>query len=465
MGRFNDRPDDLPASSSHSLHTLDPDEINDIDEQPPPYTDDPELGPSQIIPSQAPQNGRFIRPLALVDSAYILPGATEIKAEDKRAATTSAILSQDAGVLYRAIRRQMKLPPRPILSVTGSHTESTKDSNNKTTTSSVTDFQFQLDLAETMLTGWEGISADGIANWFSAYVNKDEDDILAHRGGRLRSKVYKAPQPKKQGAIALEDESDARLIGPDAETDTIEDLDPNDRDHYVLKFIDDDLKMWCERYIADPAPVKSFSLHRHLQAFSTKTIRNALDTHIRDLNYRGSLSFKQHSAHGTVTIYSPHWINRLRLNRFVWWAVVILQLWIITWPIIWLMEKRYEVAQTHWNASLEADATTGLSKCYAQGRDESQLAQFWAPAVKHAAWTRRNGENGLLTRIDAERLQGMTTNQLIGLRDSPSESECERRARVDRGEGGFVDGIIGLARGVSEMSQDYRLRMGWGGNC
>jgi hypothetical protein len=258
MGRFNDRPDDLPASSSHSLHTLDPDEINDIDEQPPPYTDDPELGPSQIIPSQAPQNGRFIRPLALVDSAYILPGATEIKAEDKRAATTSAILSQDAGVLYRAIRRQMKLPPRPILSVTGSHTESTKDSNNKTTTSSVTDFQFQLDLAETMLTGWEGISADGIANWFSAYVNKDEDDILAHRGGRLRSKVYKAPQPKKQGAIALEDESDARLIGPDAETDTIEDLDPNDRDHYVLKFIDDDLKMWCERYIADPAPVKSY---------------------------------------------------------------------------------------------------------------------------------------------------------------------------------------------------------------
>lgn len=129
------------------------------------------------------------------------------------------------------------------------------------------------------------------------------------------------------------------------------------------------------------------------------------------------------------------------------------------------MEKRYEIAQTHWNAALEADVTTGLAKCYAQGRDESQLAQFWAPAVKHAAWTRRKGDNGLLTRIDAERLQGMSTDQIIGVRESASESECERRARVDRGEGGFVDGIIGLARGVSEVSQDYRLRMGWGGNC
>lgn len=129
------------------------------------------------------------------------------------------------------------------------------------------------------------------------------------------------------------------------------------------------------------------------------------------------------------------------------------------------MERRYEVAETTWNAALEADPTTGLAKCYAQGRDESQLAQFWAPAVKQAAWSRRKGENGLLTRIDAERLQGLTTDQLLGLRDNPSGAESERRARVDRGEGGFVDGIIGLARGVSEISQDYRLRMGWGSNC
>lgn len=256
MGHLNDRPDDLPASSSLSLHTLDP------DEQPPPYTDEPDeptLAPSQGSSQATSQsNGRFIRPLALVDSAYVLPGATEIRSEDKRAATTSPILSKDAGVLYRAIRRQMKLPPRPILTIHGSHSETSTDSNKKKTSNNVTDFQFQLDLAETMLTGWEGIRADGIANWFSAYVNKDDDDIPAHRGGRLRSRAYKAPQRKKHGAIALDDESGARLIGPDAEMNPIEELDPVDREHYVLKYIDDDLKMWCERYCADPATVKSY---------------------------------------------------------------------------------------------------------------------------------------------------------------------------------------------------------------
>ena len=85
--------------------------------------------------------------------------------------------------------------------------------------------------------------------------------------------------------------------------------------------------------------IYSFTLHRHLQAFSTKTLRNSLDTHIRDLNYRGSISISQSLAHGTVTVYSPHWINRLRLNNWVWWPIVILQLWIFTWPIIWFMRR------------------------------------------------------------------------------------------------------------------------------
>ena len=109
-----------------------------------------------------------------------------------------------------------------------------------------------------MLTGWDGRRADGIDNWFSAYVNRDEDSISAYRGGRLRSHVYKAPKSKKQGAIALEDDSDARLIGPEAEVDLHEELDPADREHHVLQHIDEDLTMWCKRYCADPAPVKSY---------------------------------------------------------------------------------------------------------------------------------------------------------------------------------------------------------------
>lgn len=70
----------------------------------------------------------------------------------------------------------------------------------------------------------------------------------------------------------------------------------------------------------------------------------------------------------------------------------------------------------------------------------------------------------MLTRLDAERLHGMGTEQLLGIRGGDSEAEQERRARVNRGEGGFVDGVIGLARGISEVGQDLRLSMGWGAN-
>lgn len=195
-------------------------------------------------------------------------------------------------------------------------------------------------------------------------------------------------------------------------------------------------------------------------------MRNVLSSHIKSLNYLGSTSFWLVKGHNTVTIYSPHWINRLRANNFVWWLFVILQLWIITWPIIWLMEKRYEVARTRWNASLDPGSETGLIKCYAQDRDESALAEFWAPAVMQAAWTRRQGEGSMLTRLDAERLQGLSRDELLGLsRREDSAAERERRGRVNRGEGGFVDGVVGLVRGVSEVRQDWRLTMGWGGNC
>jgi hypothetical protein len=194
-------------------------------------------------------------------------------------------------------------------------------------------------------------------------------------------------------------------------------------------------------------------------------MRNVLSSHIRELNYRGSLNFSFSTAHRSVTIYSPHWINRLRANRYVWWIVVILQLWIITWPIIFFMEKRYEIAHTKWNASLMPETDSALVKCYAQGRNESALAEYWAPAVKQAAWTRRRGEGSVLTRMDVERVQGYSMQQLLGMRATASDSERERRERVNNGAGGFVDNVVGLVRGVSEAGQDWRMSMGWGANC
>ncbi|KAJ5286977.1 hypothetical protein N7478_002663 [Penicillium angulare] len=465
MGRLHkdDRPD--TAASSHSLHSID-------DDLPPPYTDEPNIGPS----SHTSTSGTAPLPihLRLVDSAYILPDST-IKADDKCAISLAPTLSRNSNELFHAIRRQMKLPPRPLIYVKGTHTES-KSNAKKGANNSVTDFEFKLDLAETMLTGWEGESQMGI-KWVEEEVLTDEDHKPAFRGGRFKSRTYvanslRAPHSEDSDALLASDS----VLGAD---DAPEQPSTNNEAQ---------LKMWCERFCNDPSTVKSyvivsreihivlstdtnflsprrrFTLHRKISGFDWKAMRNVLASHIRELNYLGSVAFQFDIAQQSVTIYSPHWINRMRANRYIWWAFVILQLWIIAWPIIWFMESRYELVHTRWHSSVSFDMT-GLSKEYARGRDEATLGEFWAPAVKRAAWSKRCGQGNTLTRMDAERVQGLTQNQLLGLEQrTDSEAEQERRGRINNGNGGFMDHVVGFVRGVGEVGQDWRLTMGWGGN-
>ncbi|KAJ6133553.1 hypothetical protein N7471_008768 [Penicillium samsonianum] len=434
MGRLHQA--DPPASSSHSLHSL--------DDAPPPYTDDPE---PILAPIQSVQPPTSIRPLRLIDSAYVLPGVKDVRPQDKVSLTLEPALSSNCDELYNVICRQIRLPPRPLLYIHGTHSESSNDKKDKKS-NTVSDFNFKLDLAETMLTGWEGGYTDAI--WREVEILTDEYLKPAYRGGILRSRTYKPP--KSRAAISLGGDSDALLARDDA--------DEQDNSSPEAK----SLRMWCERFCRDPASVKSFTLHRKVSGFDSNAMRNVLSSHIRELNYRGSINFSLFIAQRSVTIYSPHWINRLRTNRFVWWAVVLLQLWIITWPVIFFMEKRYEVIHTRWNASLIPESDSVLDKCYAFDRDESSLAEYWAPAVKQAAWTRRQGEGDLLTRMDADRLQGYTTRQLLGLRAASSDTEIDRRERVNNGEAGFLDNVVGLVRGIGEAGQDWRFSAGWGAN-
>lgn len=459
MGRLHT--DD--RASSHSLHSLEEDDL------PPPYTDE-DIPP---VSTSAPGVNPLPIHLRLVDSAYILPDSGH-KTDLKRTISLAPSLSVNSDELFYTIRRQLKLPPRPLLYIRGSHTESTNDGKKKGN-NSVTDFEFKLDLAETMLTGWEG---EGVMNfnWVEEQVISDWDCQPAYRGGRAKSRTYKAPLSR----VPRSEDSDALLASDEA-------LGVDDANEQPVSANEAHLKLWCERFCNDPSSIKScallllnprnsqltnravhlyrFTIHRKTDGFDWKAMRNVLDSHIRSLNYRGSIYFNYLVAEQSVTIYSPHWINRMRANRYIWWIFIVLQLWIITWPIIWFLESGYEPGRTCWHASLDTASDSGLVRDYACGRDEVTLGEFWAPAVKRMAWSRRRGQADTLTRMDAERVQGLTTEQLLGLQDrGGSVAERERRERVNRGDGGFVDHVVGLVRGIGEAGQDWRLSMGWGAN-
>jgi hypothetical protein len=208
-----------------------------------------------------------------------------------------------------------------------------------------------------------------------------------------------------------------------------------------------------------------FTLKRHVRNFNHQAVISCLKSHIRDTNYRGDISMQLVVSKSTITVYSPHWINKLRNLGVVYWIFILSQLWIFAWPVIWLLEKRYEVVDSSWYASHVAEARNEYARArqYAHGRDEHTLGDFWAPAVKQAAWARRtNCETVLLA--DAERLQGLTTEQLLLGVSADTEAEVERRQRMQRGEGNFMDSVVGLARGVNEVRQGWNISMGWGGN-
>lgn len=240
MGRLHN--DDPPASSSHSLHTLHDEDL------PPPYTDEPQIDSNVNASVSHPAPG--YRPLRLIESAYALPGAKGTTVCDTRVVTLEPSLSHNSAELFQLIRRQIKLPLRPLLRVQGTHTESSNDGKKKSS-KTVTDFFFQLDLAETLLTGWNG--APLTTNWMEVEVVKDGDEIPTFRGSRCRTRSYKTPALRS--LRLADDSSDAALLADEAGAGG---EDRNDA--AALSDPEADLKLWCERYCNDPSPVKSYAI-------------------------------------------------------------------------------------------------------------------------------------------------------------------------------------------------------------
>ncbi|KAL4869874.1 hypothetical protein BDV12DRAFT_195882 [Aspergillus spectabilis] len=305
--------------------------------------------------------------------------------------------TSNAACLEQYLTAQTRLPPRPCLIINGSHKESRK-SGNETKTETVTDFNFTIDLTRTILRWGRNETSGPSERWSYTTVVSDNDGQKAFRGGRIRRRS------KKPGRIALpEGDEGERLM----DLENAENMESYPG-----------LAGWCQRFCNDPAPVKSFTYRRRLHGFDAAPMRNALTSHIRSTGYQGHISVSTAMANGFVTFYSPHWINKLRNNAFAYWACIILQLWIITWPIIWLMERRYEVVRSEWFTSqtvADPSLPGGSGKIYAGGHDEATAAEMWAPVVREAAWQGVN-HNEILqeAQIETLRVQGNQRREQIG---------------------------------------------------
>jgi hypothetical protein len=165
------------------------------DTEPPPYTDeDAEV-----------RQESFSR---LLVNDYHVPEST-LSSDNKTTTTLLPILSSSANALREFIKTQAGIPPKPMIHIYGTHTE-TVHQDQKTKKNTIVDFDIRMDLTN------ELFDACG-QSWH--YLHVPDDQTKAYRGGRMKS------------------------LG------TGESLSGSD--------VEDVVDYWCQRYCDDKTPLKT----------------------------------------------------------------------------------------------------------------------------------------------------------------------------------------------------------------
>ncbi|KAL8813860.1 MAG: hypothetical protein Q9223_006877 [Gallowayella weberi] len=398
------------------------------DDAPPAYTDRPKsvggIGPRRIITEDDEDQLRLDR--TTQERARILEGVKWRSSTDENAkgSTTTYIsetLSSDPAACRAFIEGEAQVRVRPAVRLTGTHTE-TRRRDKKDETTRVTDFDITVPLGRLLAAEW-------------ARTKIVENSQKAYRGG-----IFKQVDPRMKA------HAEAAATVPS-------------------------LQEWCHRFCASSASAKSFRISRTVTELERGTLTSLLTEAIRGTNYRGHIAVTYPVGNRATIIMSDHWINRYRGNIYIWWACVILQLWIFTWPLLLLMTKRWEVFSVEWPCRIyqHADGSwpwsyeflpdnhihEGIPTPYpnvriAQMKERDWVGQ-WRSAVQLAAESKKRGA---LTEADqriAQEVEGRS-------RQRPAD-----RTIVIQGSG-IMEAASGLLGGVQGFMSQSQMANGWGGD-
>ncbi|KAK1146626.1 hypothetical protein N8T08_002699 [Aspergillus melleus] len=371
----------------------------DGDELPPPSYEQAIIQPSSSAASNSYYQSPILASPIPSEQPYLSINANT-RASNQ--VTLDADLSADPSALHALVARQADVPARPVLTIRGTHTVTRSENHGRKHRSrNVTDFDFKVDLSPYVVgSGPQGDrDEDG---WHELKVVGDGDGVKRYRGGVFPSRRWKGHgccgKKKKRGAIRLSGQGD----GDDENVGLVRGSEEGRGDvEEGLGRGSPGLIGWCDRFCEDPAPVKSFTFERSVSGLDSDIIRSALKSHLRALNYRGKVEVSTAIANRSFTVYSPHWINRARNNPWIFYGCLLLQLWILTWPVLWLLERKYRVVESEWRFSRPSGAN---NKTFAQGRSEAEVAKDVAPVVTQAAWERRRAGN-ILTAEEVDTLR------------------------------------------------------------
>ncbi|EWC46550.1 hypothetical protein DRE_04273 [Drechslerella stenobrocha 248] len=314
-------------------------------------------------------------------------------------------LNEDGEALYRFLLTQNMFSPRPQVRMRGTHVEEHhhyhhRNSDDGSTRSStehrtVVDFDIIMNFQSLILIepGQQGI------------MQVVDDELKTYRGGRFR---------KTGGSIR------SLPIGTPIIPKTMRD--------------------WADNYCADRAICKEFVMEKICPGYDTKYLETQLYQLIQSTNYGGDIQITFPTTHSKVKVRPANKLTQLRYNRAARWFCYLTFLWLITWPLLWFMTRKYNVVRSVWPMS-----AVGIDGRRRVKMTEEQWFDYWRLAIRRAVLGQR---------------QGMVTEQ--DLIEIAAESDMPRMQT--RAGNQPVDNMVGGAVDVLTVMTQQRQVFGWGRN-
>jgi hypothetical protein len=318
--------------------------------------------------------------------------------------TNLPIYSTEDDALRNMIHNQATYPPGYSVQICGKHTETSRN-NNKEQKREFVDFLFRISLTDQLIrygftTGHSGAPLEFLP-----------DNKRGYRGTKIPS------------------------------------LNPtlgNEEEPFYLK-------AWCEKYVTDPARIKSFTLRREIRNHDTKKLEQLIRSAILETNYRGHVTVDFPTTHTSLVVYSPGVINQWRMTTWIRWVFYITFLWIFAWPLLFFLTSRYEVVKSVWNyASKPAGEEMGRQPT---NLSEVDFFRKWQSAIKRAALGRMNSHVEFLD--ETYRAESVLADQ------RGAEQTRNPTPRPSTGNA-FADSAFGLIGQGLQVAQGFNDARGWG---
>jgi len=382
--------------------------------------------------------------------SYLASGATgSFKAPTIRPNKTRDIItlhpaySKEPNTLYELILDMAIGPPRPIIRFKGVHAEQQRGGDGKTNTNNVTDFDVQVDCThvfDSRRRYYRSQPANSTAKpWYHLEIPHDENKAL--RGGIVESVVRKRP-------IQLGDDVEAPQLS-NSDDDTLAKLR-----NYTHIYCAAAQRRW---------PM-TFRFRKTMTAWNTNIISKNLEAMVRATKYRGSTEISYRYEDAGVIFMSDHWMNRLRSNPWVFWLCIILQLWIITWPILWLCTGKFDVICATWPYRQMQRVNDNDEMVYA-GPTEREWLDTWGKTIAEKAFAKHQGwvdhDDVRASQRATEQMVGYDWNAAAG---GSSGSSQGPDFNVHTGNGA-VDTAVGVLAAMAGARNGDDRSQGWGENA